>query len=757
MSTLEQQLAALKLGDHVCLLYQDGVEALAAAARFIAYGFARGEQCLYISEEITVDQVAGALAARGVDVRVEQERGALLLRPTFDLHFPRGAFDPQELIAYLRTTAHDAVAAGFTGLRIVADMPWTRGMASEHDKLVIYEALWNDLVVTNPIVGMCQYPRCHFAAEILRDALRTHPLVIVGSHLCRNLYFEPPSLVADPEAMAERVDWMMAQLLQTRLAEESLQQAEARYRGVFESTSDGLVILDPDGRIVEVNAALCWMHGYAREELIGRPPTVLIHPDHHAEVAAFLHAVAADNAFADRLVDRRKDGSMLHVDILGTRFSYLGRSHLLWVVHDVAAQVEAYQALEQRVAERTRELTTLLKVARDVASTLELEPLLKLILEQLRSVVDYSSMALRMLQGEDLIMVIYQDMHTREMAAGQPGPWPGMGPWPGITAVVREVIRRRAPVIIDDLRGTTPLARVVQEGGIPPLGAPFSYTHSWLGVPLLLKERVLGVLSLGHDEQGYYTQRHAELAMAIASHIAVAIENARLYEQVRAVAITEERARIAREMHDSAAQVLFYVNTQVEAVRTLLRTGQRERAAEQLEQLAQAARDAYADVREAILALRTAGTTRGLLESLSAYLPVWQEQSGVRAELRVTPSGGTLPSLSPAVEIQLVRIVQEALANVRKHAHARQVQIRVSADAGQVIVVVDDDGVGVDPTVRERDSSSHFGLETMRERAAEVGGQLEIDSVPGRGTRVIVQMPVEAAPHALERRDQCVS
>jgi PAS domain S-box-containing protein len=757
MSTLEQQLAALKLGNHVCLLYDHAAEALATAVPLIGHGLARGEQCLYIAGELATDQIAGALAACGVDVPLEQERGALLLRPTFDPRFPLGAFDPEELIAFLRSTAHHAVAAGFAGLRVVGEMPWTRGMASEHDKLVIYEALWNDVLAPNPIMGMCQYPRRHFAVEILRDALRTHPLALVGGHLCRNLYYEPPNVAADPSATAERVDWMMAQLVQARLAQESLHEAQARCRGVFESMSDGVIILDPDGRIVEVNPALCRMHGYTQEELLGRPPTVLIQPDCHADVAALFHAAPADQAVSARVVGRRKDGTALHIDLHGTSFRHLGQPHLVWVIHDVTAQVKAYQALEQRVADQTRELTTLLKVARDVASTLELEPLLHLILEQLRSVVDYSSMALRMLQGEDLIVVIYQDMHTRDLAVGQPGPWPGMGPWPGITPVVREVIRRRAPVIIDDLRGTTPLARVAQEGGIPPLGAPFSYTRSWLGVPLLLKEQVLGVLSLGHDEQGYYTQQSAELAVAIASHITVAIENARLYQQGQEVAIAEERARIAREMHDSVAQMLFYVNTQVEAVRALVQTGQRERATEQLEQLAEAAREAYADVRQEILALRTTGTTRGLLESLSAFLPLWQEQTGVRAEVVVTAAGGTLPALSPTVEIQLVRIVQEALANVRKHAHARQVQIHVSADAGQVILVVEDDGVGVDPTVRERESSSHFGLATMRERAAGVGGQLEVDSVPGRGTRVIVQMPVEAALHARERRDQCVS
>src|SRR2546429_135204 len=220
------------------------------------------------------------------------------------------------------------------------------------------------------------------------------------------------------------------------------------------------------------------------------------------------------------------------------------------------------------------------------------------------------------------------------------------------------------------MQAATPQARAVHQGAGGSLETTYSYLRSWLGVPLLLKDRALGVVSLAHPEPGSYTQRHAELVMAIASHVAVAIENARLYQQVQEVAIAEERARIAREMHDSLAQMLFYVNTQVEAVHTLVRTGQTEQAAEQLEQLAQAARDAYADVREEILTLRTAGVTRGLLESLGAYLPLWQEQSGVRAELLVTPAGGALPALSPTVEIQLVRIVQEALANVRKHAHA---------------------------------------------------------------------------------------
>ncbi|HWE62160.1 MAG TPA: MEDS domain-containing protein, partial [Chloroflexota bacterium] len=720
---------------------------LAVLAPFIAYGIARGEQCLCISGDLPLDQVAAALTVWGVDVPAEQERGALTLKPSYEDSLPPGGFDPEPQLAFVRGMAQDAVAAGYAGLRLAADMSWTRGLAIAKDTLITYEAKWNELVATNPIVGLCPYPRPSFEPIVLRDMLRTHPLALLDHHLCANLYYEPPSLVLDPTAMAERVDWMMSQILRAHLAEDSLREAETRYRGIFESTSDGLIVLDLDGRIVEVNPALCRMHGYSREELIGRTPTVLIDPDHGADVAALLRAVTTEGALHCRLVDRRKDGSRIHVEIEGTRFSYQSRPHLLWVVRDVTAQVEAYQLLEQRVAERTRELTTLLAVARDMASTLELEPLLQVILEQLRRVVDYNAATIRVVQGRELIAVAYQGPAPREQLVGRPGAWSGYN------TIGQEVIRGRAPVIIDDTQGDTPLVRAFQEGAGTILQTTYSYGRSWLGVPLLLKERVLGMLSLTHATPGYYTSRHAELAMAVASHLAVAMENARLYQQVHELAITEERSRIAREVHDSLAQVLFYVNTQAEAALRLVRTGQTERAAEQIGQLAQAARDAYADVREDILALRTAGATHSLLESLTAYLPLWQEQSGVRSELHISPDGGPMPVLSPAAEIQLVRIVQEALANVRKHAHARRVQIRISADAEQVTLVVEDDGIGFNPTVRERSSSPRFGLAMMRERAAEIGGRLEIDSTPGDGTRVIVHVPAETAPRSPAEQD----
>ena len=278
-----------------------------------------------------------------------------------------------------------------------------------------------------------------------------------------------------------------------------------------------------------------------------------------------------------------------------------------------------------------------------------------------------------------------------------------------------------------------------------------------LAVPIVSGQRVLGELRLADKVDGSVFDRADEDTLArFATQAALAIENARLHRRVQDVAITEERERIAREMHDSLAQVLGYVNTKAQAVQELLKQDQVERAAQQVGQLGDAARAAYADVREGILGLRTSlGPQRGLLEALQEYVDVWREQSGVQAQILVDSdppeSEGRLSALAPTAELQLLRIVQEALANVRKHAAASHVIVRLVETPTSIEARVEDNGRGFAPG-RTRDQVDavdttalpRFGLATMRERAESVGGSLEIASAPNHGTRVIARLPLRS-------------
>jgi signal transduction histidine kinase len=167
-----------------------------------------------------------------------------------------------------------------------------------------------------------------------------------------------------------------------------------------------------------------------------------------------------------------------------------------------------------------------------------------------------------------------------------------------------------------------------------------------------------------------------------------------------------------------------------------------DEAGTQLDELAVSARQAYGDVREAIVGLRTLpGSNRSLEEVLGEFLHQWKEQSGISTELMID---GDL-RLQTSAELQIVRIIQESLTNVRKHARATTVRVDVHKRNDQLVVSVRDDGLGFNPEVSTRGEFPKFGLTTMRERAASIRGSLEIDSAPGAGTTVRFAMPLAAA------------
>lgn len=308
------------------------------------------------------------------------------------------------------------------------------------------------------------------------------------------------------------------------------------------------------------------------------------------------------------------------------------------------------------------------------------------------------------------------------------------------------------PGAIPDPKGHGVIGAVTGEGGVLHLNDVSTHPQSvgfpeghpdmkpLLAVPIRSKDRVLGNLYLADDAGVRFDPRSEETLERFAALAAVAMENASLHQQVRVLAITEERERIAREMHDSLAQVLGYVNTKAQAASVLLQAGKVEQATGHLDQMATAARSAYADVREGILSLRTSlDGDRGLIDTLRDYLHLWEDQSGVHAQLHADDfSEGTLSDLA---EVQLLRIVQEALANVRKHAQARDVTINIRNEGSTIVTRVADNGRGIAPTMRPIFGVPQFGMSTMKERAEALGGSIRIESEAQKGTTIIVRLP----------------
>lgn len=264
---------------------------------------------------------------------------------------------------------------------------------------------------------------------------------------------------------------------------------------------------------------------------------------------------------------------------------------------------------------------------------------------------------------------------------------------------------------------------------------------SFLAVPLERGERFVGLIEVMVRQPHGFRQSDAQLLMRLAHHVVVAIENAQLYRQLRHMAALEERDRLAREMHDHLSQALGYLNVRAAMADELLSAGKHEKALENVRELKRAAKIVYTDVREEIFNLRTSVPEPSrFFACLQDYLSEYRTHYGVNVELKV--EGPQLCEFEAETSTQLLRIIQEALGNVRKHSGASLVRILFSQADDQVLVCIEDNGQGFLPDKPPETEGQHYGLQIMRERAESVGGSLVLDSQPGQGTRVLVSLPM---------------
>jgi len=379
--------------------------------------------------------------------------------------------------------------------------------------------------------------------------------------------------------------------------------------------------------------------------------------------------------------------------------------------------------MQERLRRQNEELLALHAATLDVTAELSLEVVLKKVVEQARSLVGAKYGAVSVVDKDNRILSFITSGISNEQREA-------IGPPPVGHGLLGVVLHHGQTLRLEDL------TRDSRSHGFPANHPPM---HSLLAVPIPCKGPFLGNLYLTEKEDtGMFTHDDEETLNRFALQAALAIDNAHLHEQVADLAVAQERVRIAHEMHDGLAQVLGYVNTKVQAAEMYMKREKHEEATGQLRELATAARQAYSDVRESIVGLRALpGPKRSLQDVLEEYLRRWEEMSGVSTSLRIDSS----VQLRPSQELQLVRVVQEALTNVRKHARASHARVDLRREDGNVVTVIADDGVGFNASARSRGDFPQFGLSTMRERAESIGGTLTVDSTPGSGTTVIFLLP----------------
>lgn len=315
--------------------------------------------------------------------------------------------------------------------------------------------------------------------------------------------------------------------------------------------------------------------------------------------------------------------------------------------------------------------------------------------------------------------------------------WKAIGPLPRQHGILAAMLHNATPERLADVREDP------RFGGWPAAHPDMS---DFLGLPVADGDEILGALFLANKrcpgpaparEGGCrFTEDDERLLGILAQHAAIALTNARLYERSRELTIAGERARLAHELHDAVAQKLFSLRLTAQAA-TALVDRDPARAKDELHQVAALAAEAADELRAAVVELRPAALDEdGLIATLRSQVQVLDRAHSAH----VTFTAHSVRALPAAQEEAVLRVAQEALHNALRHSGAGRVEVTLTRNGPGALLRIADDGCGFDPALVRR-AGRHLGLVSMHDRAGGVGGRLTVESEPGKGTAVEMEVP----------------
>jgi two-component system, NarL family, nitrate/nitrite sensor histidine kinase NarX len=385
--------------------------------------------------------------------------------------------------------------------------------------------------------------------------------------------------------------------------------------------------------------------------------------------------------------------------------------------NDLEQKVEARTRGERRRAEQLREIN---EVSRRISAILSLEELLPYVANSLQETFDYHNVKIYLANPGQ------KGVFLKAGANGNKNPVPVGAGIPRNEGIIGRVAKN----------GEYFSSRDVMKDAVYTF-SPESEIRSEVAVPIKLGTEILGVLDIQSFEPDAFDEIDLFTAQTLGDQLAVAIDNARLYQDSRNIAILEERNRMAREIHDTLAQGFTGIILQLEAAEQSL-SKDTSQIQQHIDRARSLAKESLNEARRSVWALRPQKLDQLPLETaLHQETEKFTRDTGIATYFNIS---GKMYTLSPDIENALLRICQEALINIRKHARANQVNINISYEETMFRLSIQDNGTGFDTAVI---AENHFGLVIMRERTKLLGGTIEINSEKGKGTLLEVMIPVE--------------
>ena len=518
--------------------------------------------------------------------------------------------------------------------------------------------------------------------------------------------------------------------------------SEAGYRALIEAASqvgEGIALIRDEGpgegTFLFVNDEFSRLTGYPREKLLNLNAAEVIHPQSVDEVYAAWQAFRArrDTTLRHEMTLVTRDGHKLMVETGGTLIDYEGQRALAWFTRDVTER----KAREDEIQRRNRELAALNAVSAVMSGPGDVDAMLQRALEQALVALELPAGWVFIANGAGTPPQLAAMTGLPDLKDGLHAGFPGCD--------CGSVLRAGQPVVVNLHEGCTAWEFHTSEGH--KIGC-----HGT--VPLIAGGRVMGVLSAAGTSSASFDADNFRLLIMVGRQMGVALENARLWKELQekerlradllAKAIQaqeDERRRVARELHDETGQSLNAMVFGLKAAEAAL-TANPSQAGEILVRLKAAAGDTVRELQTIIYDLRPSLLDDlGLAPALRWYAETRLEVEGVRILWDITGIERRLP---PEAETALFRIGQEAITNTAKYANAKEVHIKLAFEGTQAVLEIIDDGQGFDIgdlLKHPPEDGRGLGLLGMRERAELLRGKLEVESAPGRGTRVRADLP----------------
>ena len=514
---------------------------------------------------------------------------------------------------------------------------------------------------------------------------------------------------------------------------------------IINSLEDELMVIDRDYRIIEANEAVLLKHSKRRQEVIGKYCYNISHgqrepcrlPHHECPLITVWETGQPIRVTHCHVYQIKGEKRERYLDIIASPIKD-SQGNVI-AVTEVMRDVTEVKEMERKTVAVHRNLLALNKIATAVSHSLDLDTVLSSALEKTLEIMNRNTGGI-LLWDEERQMLCYRVHHSLSKEYVQAVCFRlGEG-------IVGRVAQSGEAILVDDI-SIDP--RIVHPGLIAAEGL-----RAFAAVPLRVKDKVLGVLTVASHETRKFSVEDIQLLDSIASQIAIAVENAKLHHEVQRKDESrgellgeifsiqeEERRRIARELHDETSQSLASLAANVEAVAGMLPSGADEAKA-RLRKVEQIAVNVLDEIHRLIYELRpTLLDDLGLVAATRWLADNNLGAAGIVVNFKTT---GRVRRLPPKLETTLFRVIQEAVSNIARHAYAKSVDVALHFKKGTIAVRVRDDGEGfdVEEAISSKDRPRGLGLLGMKERVELMNGTWSIRSRPGSGTEVDIEIPI---------------